>query len=56
MIIFKGKNIRLTKNPLDFSKGLYFERLDRGIVACAGATLHEKIIDAVDASWASSCL
>lgn len=43
-------------HPLDFSKGLYFERLDRGIVACAGATLHEKIIDAVDASWASSCL
>ncbi|TKY59291.1 PAP-specific phosphatase HAL2 [Spatholobus suberectus] len=42
--------------PLDFSKGLYLERLDRGIVACAGATLHEKIIDAVDASWVSSCL
>ncbi|KAL2343976.1 hypothetical protein Fmac_005261 [Flemingia macrophylla] len=43
-------------HPLDFSKGLYLERLDRGIVACAGATLHEKIIDAVDASWVSSCL
>lgn len=43
-------------HPLEFSKGLYLERLDRGIVACAGPTLHEKIIDAVDASWASSCL
>ncbi|RDX97376.1 PAP-specific phosphatase HAL2-like protein, partial [Mucuna pruriens] len=43
-------------HPLDFSKGLYLERLDRGIVACAGPTLHEKIIDAVDASWVSSCL
>ncbi|KAE9613516.1 hypothetical protein Lal_00015955 [Lupinus albus] len=43
-------------DPLDFSKGLYLEGLDRGIVACAGPTLHEKIIDAVDASWSSSCL
>ncbi|CAJ1936364.1 unnamed protein product [Sphenostylis stenocarpa] len=42
--------------PLDFSKGLNLESLDRGIVACSGATLHEKIIDAVDASWVSSCL
>ncbi|XP_027347272.1 PAP-specific phosphatase HAL2-like [Abrus precatorius] len=42
--------------PLDFSKGLYLERLDRGIVACSGPTLHEKIIDAVDVSWSSSCL
>jgi len=42
--------------PLDFSKGLNLESLDRGIVACAGTTLHEKIIDAVDASWVSSCL
>ncbi|XP_061363054.1 PAP-specific phosphatase HAL2-like [Gastrolobium bilobum] len=42
--------------PLDFSKGLYLEGLDRGIVACAGATLHGKIIDAVDASWGSSSL
>ena len=42
--------------PLDFSKGINLEGIDRGIVACAGATLHEKIIDAVDASWASSCL
>ncbi|XP_028767620.1 PAP-specific phosphatase HAL2-like [Neltuma alba] len=42
--------------PLDFSKGAYLEGLDRGIVACAGASLHEKIIDAVDASWGSSCL
>ncbi|KAK4271458.1 hypothetical protein QN277_020155 [Acacia crassicarpa] len=42
--------------PLDFSKGAYLEGLDRGIVACAGASLHEKIIDALDASWASSCL
>ncbi|TKY59330.1 PAP-specific phosphatase HAL2 [Spatholobus suberectus] len=43
-------------HPLDFSKGLYLERLDRCIVACAGTTLHERIIDAVDASWVSSCL
>ncbi|KAK7319624.1 hypothetical protein RJT34_04347 [Clitoria ternatea] len=43
-------------SPLDFSKGLYLERLDRGIVACVGATLHEKIIHDVDASWVSSCL
>ncbi|KAG2396115.1 PAP-specific phosphatase HAL2-like 3'(2'),5'-bisphosphate nucleotidase [Vigna angularis] len=42
--------------PLDFSKGLYLEGLDRGIVACSGATLHAKIIDAVDASWGSSGL
>ncbi|CAL0334390.1 unnamed protein product [Lupinus luteus] len=42
--------------PLDFSKGLYLKGLDRGIVACSGATLHEKIIDAVDASWGSSSL
>lgn len=43
-------------NPLDFSKGLNLESLDRGIVASAGTALHEKIIDAVDASWVSSCL
>lgn len=44
-------------SSLDFSKGSsYLEGIDRGIVACAGATLHEKIIDAVDASWASSSL
>ncbi|CAJ2678453.1 unnamed protein product [Trifolium pratense] len=43
-------------SSLDFSKGSYLEGIDRGIVACAGATLHEKVIDAVDASWASSCL
>ncbi|KAK7327949.1 hypothetical protein VNO77_22042 [Canavalia gladiata] len=42
--------------PLDFSKGLYLEGLDRGIVACSGATLHAKIIHAVDASWGSSSL
>ncbi|KAK7302717.1 hypothetical protein RJT34_13613 [Clitoria ternatea] len=43
-------------HPLDFSKGLYLEDLDRGIVACSGTTLHAKIIDAVDASWGSSSL
>ncbi|KAJ1434783.1 Inositol monophosphatase-like [Sesbania bispinosa] len=42
--------------PLDFSKGLYLEGLDRGIIACSGASLHGKIIDAVDASWGSSSL
>ncbi|KAJ7968484.1 PAP-specific phosphatase hal2-like protein [Quillaja saponaria] len=41
---------------LDFSKGVYLEGLDRGIIASAGARLHEKIIEAVDASWGSSCL
>lgn len=42
--------------PLDFSKGIYLEGLDRGIIACSGAILHEKIIKAVDASWDSSNL
>lgn len=42
--------------PLDFSKGVYLEGLDRGIIASAGATLHDKIIKAVDASWGSSGL
>ncbi|KMS96773.1 hypothetical protein BVRB_8g199560 [Beta vulgaris subsp. vulgaris] len=43
-------------NPLDFSNGIYLEGLDRGIIACAGVQLHEKIVRAVDASWDSSCL
>lgn len=43
-------------NPLDFSKGIYLEGLDRGIIACAGSNLHDKIIGAVDASWDSSSL
>ncbi|KAJ8761464.1 hypothetical protein K2173_001597 [Erythroxylum novogranatense] len=42
--------------PLDFSRGVYLEGLDRGIIACAGAKLHDKIIKAVDASWNSSSL
>ncbi|KAF9683524.1 hypothetical protein SADUNF_Sadunf04G0022700 [Salix dunnii] len=42
--------------PLNFSKGMYLEGLDRGIIACAGVNLHEKIIKAVDASWNSSSL
>lgn len=42
--------------PLNFSKGMHLEGLDRGIIACAGANLHDKIIKAVDASWNSSCL
>ncbi|KAM1033305.1 hypothetical protein TB2_036305 [Malus domestica] len=42
--------------PLDFSKGIYLEGLDRGVVASAGANLHDKIIEAVDASWGSSSL
>lgn len=41
---------------LDFSKGLYLEGLDRGIIACSGAALHEKIIKAVYDSWDSSNL
>ncbi|KAJ4975782.1 hypothetical protein NE237_000888 [Protea cynaroides] len=42
--------------PLDFSQGIYLEGLDRGIIACSGAKLHQKIIRAVDASWDSSNL
>eukprot|EP01018_Ginkgo_biloba_P021995 Gb_25879 [translate_table: standard] len=42
--------------PLDFSKGIYLEALDRGIIACSGVELHAKIIAAVDASWDSSNL
>lgn len=41
---------------LDFSKGMFLEGLDRGIIACSGAILHEKIIGSVDASWDSSNL
>ncbi|CAL9775819.1 unnamed protein product [Musa acuminata subsp. burmannicoides] len=43
-------------HPLDFSKGIYLEGLSRGIIACSGPLLHEKIINAVDASWDSSNL
>ncbi|XP_043690112.1 PAP-specific phosphatase HAL2-like [Telopea speciosissima] len=42
--------------PLDFSQGIYLEGLDRGIIACSGVKLHQKIIRAVDASWDSSNL
>ncbi|XP_039001584.1 PAP-specific phosphatase HAL2-like [Hibiscus syriacus] len=42
--------------PLDFSGGLYLEGLDRGIIACSGPILHDKIIGAVYASWDSSNL
>ncbi|CAH9107850.1 unnamed protein product [Cuscuta europaea] len=41
---------------LDFSRGVYLEGLDRGIVACSGMKLHEAIIQAVYASWESSNL
>lgn len=41
---------------LDFSKGVFLEGLDRGIVACCGAILHEKLISGVYASWDSSNL
>ncbi|KAE8714947.1 PAP-specific phosphatase HAL2-like [Hibiscus syriacus] len=43
-------------SPLDFSKGMFIEGLDRGIIASAGAKLHEEIINAIDASWNSSNL
>lgn len=43
-------------HQLDFSKGIYLEGLDRGIIACAGSKLHETLITAVDASWNSSSL
>ncbi|CAL5335910.1 unnamed protein product [Camellia sinensis] len=42
--------------PLDFSKGVYLEGLDRGIIACSGDALHDKIIGAIFASWDSSNL
>jgi 3'(2'), 5'-bisphosphate nucleotidase len=42
--------------PLDFSKGVYLDGLDRGIIACSRASLHQRIVDAVDASWNSSTL
>ncbi|XP_010539644.1 PREDICTED: PAP-specific phosphatase HAL2-like [Tarenaya hassleriana] len=42
--------------PIDFSRGVYLEGLDRGIVACSGRALHDKIIGAVYASWDSSNL
>ncbi|CAA0825113.1 PAP-specific phosphatase HAL2-like [Striga hermonthica] len=42
--------------PLCFSKGKFLEGLDRGIIACSGDRLHDKIIRAVDASWNSSSL
>nr|KJB66651.1 hypothetical protein B456_010G150200 [Gossypium raimondii] len=43
-------------SPLDFSKGMFLEGVDRGIIACAGAKLHEEIITGIDASWNSSNL
>ncbi|XP_059064157.1 PAP-specific phosphatase HAL2-like, partial [Cryptomeria japonica] len=43
-------------SPLDFSKGIYLEGLDRGIIACCGAQIHKKTIAAVDESWDSSNL
>lgn len=42
--------------PLDFSQGRYLEGLDRGIIACSGKMLHDKLMEAVDASWDSSRL
>ncbi|KAG9452727.1 hypothetical protein H6P81_005631 [Aristolochia fimbriata] len=42
--------------PLDFSRGVHLEGLDRGIIACSGAVLHAKIINAVYDSWGSSGL
>ncbi|PPS10401.1 hypothetical protein GOBAR_AA10238 [Gossypium barbadense] len=43
-------------SPLDFSKGMFLEGVDRGIIASAGAKLHEEIITGIDASWNSSNL
>jgi 3'(2'), 5'-bisphosphate nucleotidase len=42
--------------PLDFSRGVFLEGLDRGIIACSGPLLHHRIVGAVDASWNSSTL
>lgn len=41
---------------LDFSKGIYLEGLDRGIIACSGPSLHDKLVGAIFASWDSSNL
>ncbi|KAL2612256.1 hypothetical protein R1flu_023948 [Riccia fluitans] len=43
-------------NPLDFSQGRFLDNLDRGIIACSGNALHDKLLKAVDASWNSSKL
>ncbi|KAH1056133.1 hypothetical protein J1N35_034198 [Gossypium stocksii] len=43
-------------SPLDYSKGMFLEGVDRGIIASAGAKLHEEIITGIDASWSSSNL
>lgn len=43
-------------NPLYFSSGVFLDGLDRGIIACGNAEMHYKIVQAVDASYASSCL
>ncbi|WCJ32135.1 3'(2') 5'-bisphosphate nucleotidase [Euphorbia peplus] len=42
--------------PLDFSRGVYLQGLDRGIIACSSASLHEKLVESVYASWDSSNL
>uniref|UniRef100_A0A0D9VMD1 3'(2'),5'-bisphosphate nucleotidase n=1 Tax=Leersia perrieri TaxID=77586 RepID=A0A0D9VMD1_9ORYZ len=42
--------------PLDFSRGVFLEGLDRGIIACSGPLLHHRILGSVDASWNSSTL
>ncbi|CAM6106951.1 unnamed protein product [Calypogeia fissa] len=42
--------------PLDFSQGRLLKGLDRGIIACSGKALHERLLKAVDASWDSSTL
>ncbi|KAL8512100.1 hypothetical protein ACS0TY_018528 [Phlomoides rotata] len=42
--------------PLNFSTGIYLQGLDRGIIACSGLRLHDKIVEAVYASWESSNL
>lgn len=44
------------EKPLDFSQGRLLKGLDRGIIACSGMTLQEKLLKAVDASWNSSTL
>ncbi|XP_018448518.2 PAP-specific phosphatase HAL2-like [Raphanus sativus] len=38
---------------LDFSKGVYLEGLDRGIIACSGQVLHDKFIGAVNCMFAT---
>jgi 3'(2'), 5'-bisphosphate nucleotidase len=42
--------------PLDFSQGRLLKGLDRGIIACSGRVLLDRVLNAVAESWDSSSL